>query len=208
VVRGQYSGGYVAGSEVVGYRDEDGVNSESRTETFVALKLEIDNWRWNGVPFYLRTGKRLPRRVTEIAIQFKSVPHLMFKLTEGQTLPPNVLTMRIQPDEGISLRVAAKVPGTGTKLQPVQMDFDYGASFGQAGPDAYVRLLLDAMLGDPTLFARDDEIDTAWSLMQPILDVWADQPATLALPTYEAGTWGPVEAELLMANDRRTWRRP
>ena len=208
VVRGQYAGGYVAGSEVVGYRDEDGVNPESRTETFVALKLEIDNWRWNGVPFYLRTGKRLPRRVTEIAIQFKSVPHLMFKLTEGQSLPPNVLTMRIQPDEGISLRVAAKVPGAGTKLQPVQMDFDYGASFGQAGPDAYVRLLLDAMLGDPTLFARDDEIDTAWSLMQPIIDAWAELPVTQALPHYEAGTWGPVDAELLMANDRRTWRRP
>ncbi len=208
VVRGQYAAGYVAGSEVVGYRDEENVHPESKTETFVALKLEIDNWRWNGVPFYLRTGKRLPRRVTEIAIQFKSVPHLMFKLTEGQSLPPNVLTMRIQPDEGISLRVAAKVPGAGTKLQPVQMDFDYGASFGQAGPDAYVRLLLDAMLGDPTLFARDDEIDTAWGLMQPILNGWADQPATLQLPTYEAGTWGPVDAELLMASDRRTWRRP
>ncbi|HET7055008.1 MAG TPA: glucose-6-phosphate dehydrogenase [Thermomicrobiales bacterium] len=208
VVRGQYTDGYVAGTEVVGYRDEEKVNPDSRTETFVALKLEIDNWRWNGVPFYLRTGKRMPRRVTEIAIQFKSVPHLMFKLTEGQTLPPNVLTMRIQPDEGISLRVAAKVPGAGTKLQPVQMDFDYGASFGQAGPDAYVRLLLDAMLGDPTLFARDDEIDTAWSLMQPILDVWADQPVTMQIPSYEAGTWGPVEAELLLANDRRTWRRP
>jgi glucose-6-phosphate 1-dehydrogenase len=208
VVRGQYAHGYVAGSEVVGYREEDGVSMDSRTETFVALKLEIDNWRWNGVPFYLRTGKRLPRRVTEIAIQFKSVPHLMFKLSEGQSLPPNVLTMRIQPDEGISLRVAAKVPGAGTKLQPVQMDFDYGASFGQAGPDAYVRLLLDAMLGDPTLFARDDEIDTAWSLMQPILDAWETQPTTLDLPQYEAGTWGPVEAELLMAHDRRTWRRP
>jgi glucose-6-phosphate 1-dehydrogenase len=208
VVRGQYSSGYIAGSEVVGYRDEDGVDPESKTETFVAMKLEIDNWRWNGVPIYLRTGKRLPRRVTEIAIQFKSVPHLMFKLTEGQNLPPNVLTMRIQPDEGISLRVAAKVPGAGTKLQPVQMDFDYGASFGQAGPDAYVRLLLDAMLGDPTLFARDDEIDTAWSLMQPILDTWSDQPVSAAVPMYEAGTWGPVEAELLMANDRRTWRRP
>ncbi len=208
VVRGQYGHGYVAGTEVVGYRDEDGVSPESQTETFVALKLEIDNWRWNGVPFYLRTGKRLPRRVTEIAIQFNSVPHLMFKLTEGQSLPPNVLTMRIQPDEGISLRVAAKVPGAGTKLQPVQMDFDYGASFGQAGPDAYVRLLLDAMLGDPTLFARDDEIDTAWSLVQPIIDAWKESPTTQSLPTYEAGTWGPVEAELLMASDRRSWRRP
>ena len=208
VVRGQYGNGYIAGTNVVGYRDEEGVDPESKTETFVALKLEVDNWRWNGVPFYLRTGKRLPRRVTEVAIQFKSVPHLMFKLTEGQTLPSNVLTMRIQPDEGISLRVAAKVPGAGTKLQPVQMDFDYGASFGQAGPDAYVRLLLDAMLGDPTLFARDDEIDIAWSLVQPIIDAWPDSATSQTLATYEAGTWGPVEAELLMANDRRTWRRP
>jgi glucose-6-phosphate 1-dehydrogenase len=208
VVRGQYTPGFIAGSEVPGYREEEGVRSDSRTETFVALKLEIDNWRWNGVPFYLRTGKRLPRRVTEIAIQFKSVPHLMFKLTDGLGLPPNVLTLRIQPDEGITLRVAAKVPGAGTKLQPVRMDFDYGASFGQAGPDAYVRLLLDAMLGDPTLFARDDEIDTAWSLMQGILDGWANAPSTIPLPTYEAGTWGPEEAELLMASDKRTWRRP
>jgi glucose-6-phosphate 1-dehydrogenase len=208
VVRGQYGPGFIAGTDVPGYREEDGVRTDTRTETFVALKLEIDNWRWNGVPFYIRTGKRLPRRVTEIAIQFKSVPHLMFKLTDGLSLPPNVLTMRIQPDEGITLRVAAKVPGAGTKLQPVRMDFDYGASFGQAGPDAYVRLLLDAMLGDPTLFARDDEIDAAWTLMQSILDGWARAPASVPLPTYEAGTWGPVEAELLLANDKRTWRRP
>jgi glucose-6-phosphate 1-dehydrogenase len=208
VVRGQYATGFIAGSEVRGYREEEGVKPDSRTETFVALKLAIDNWRWSGVPFYLRTGKRLPRRVTEIAIQFKSVPHLMFKLPEGQGLPPNVLTMRIQPDEGITLRVAAKVPGAGTKLQPVRMDFDYGSAFGQAGPDAYVRLLLDAMLGDPTLFARDDEIDTAWALMQGILDGWANAPVTAPLPVYEAGTWGPEEAELLLARDQRTWRRP
>ena len=208
VVRGQYTAGFIAGSAVPAYRDEQGVRPNSRTETFVALKLEIDNWRWNGVPFYLRTGKRLPRRVTEVAIQFRHVPHLMFKLPEGMSLPPNVLTMRIQPDEGITLRVAAKAPGAGNKLQPVRMDFDYGSSFGQAGPDAYVRLLLDAMLGDPTLFARDDEIDTAWGLMQPILDAWANAPASRPLPTYEAGTWGPEEAEFLMARDRRTWRRP
>lgn len=208
VVRGQYNAGYIAGTDVPGYREEEGVRNNSRTETFVALKLEVDNWRWNGVPFYLRTGKRLPRRVTEIAIQFKSVPHLMFKLTEGLSLPPNVLTLRIQPDEGITLRVAAKVPGAGTKLQPVRMDFDYGASFGQAGPDAYVRLLLDAMLGDPTLFARDDEIDAAWALMQGIIDGWENAPVSAPLPNYEAGTWGPEDAELLMARDMRTWRRP
>ena len=208
VVRGQYAEGFVSGSAVPGYREEEGIRADSRTETFVALKLEIDNWRWNGVPFYLRTGKRLPRRVTEVAIQFRQVPHLMFKLADGLSLPPNVLTMRIQPDEGITLRVAAKAPGAGTKLQPVRMDFDYGSSFGQAGPDAYVRLLLDAMLGDPTLFARDDEIDTAWALMQPIIDAWRNMLAPRSLPVYEAGTWGPEEAELLMARDQRTWRRP
>ena len=208
VVRGQYADGYVAGTEVAGLP-----RGRRRRSRFADRNLRRAQARDRQLALERRAVLSAHRqtaatRVTEIAIQFKSVPHLMFKLTEGQTLPPNVLTMRIQPDEGISLRVAAKVPGAGTKLQPVQMDFDYGASFGQAGPDAYVRLLLDAMLGDPTLFARDDEIDTAWSLMQPILDVWADQPSTMPIPTYEAGTWGPAEAELLMANDRRTWRRP
>ena len=208
IVRGQYRAGYIAGTDVPGYTEEENVAFDSDTETFVALKLEVDNWRWNGVPFYLRTGKRLPRRVTEIAILFKSVPHLMFKLTDGLSLPPNILTIRIQPDEGITLRISAKVPGAGTKLQPVRMDFDYGATFGQAGPDAYVRLLLDVMLGDPTLFARDDEIDAAWTLMQGILDGWSIASPSTSLHTYEAGSWGPRESDQLMAQDRRTWRRP
>src|SRR5690606_25789444 len=154
-VRGQYEEGYVAGRAVEAYRDEKGVRPGSRTETYIAMELGIDNWRWAGVPFYLRTGKRLPRRVSEIAIQFKQVPHLMFQSVGEVDLSPNVISMRIQPDEGIALKFAAKVPGPTTQLRPVRMDFQYGSSFGEAGPDAYERLLLDAMLGDPTLFARD-----------------------------------------------------
>ncbi len=158
-----------------GYREEKNVNPGSKTETFIALKLEIDNWRWDGVPFYLRTGKRMPRRVTEIAIEFKKVPHLIFKEHGASDLTPNVLTMRIQPDEGITLRFAAKVPGAANHLRAVRMDFQYGTSFGQAGPDAYERLLLDAMIGDPALFARRDEVEVAWSIVQPMLDAWASR---------------------------------
>ncbi|MDQ3614437.1 MAG: glucose-6-phosphate dehydrogenase, partial [Chloroflexota bacterium] len=163
-------------------------------------------WRWAGVPFYLRTGKRLPRRVTEIAIEFKQVPHLMFQAIGNLDLTPNVITMRIQPDEGIALKFAAKVPGPDTQLRPVRMDFLYGQSFGEAGPDAYERLLLDAMLGDPTLFARRDEVETAWSVMQPILDGWQDLPVPIY--PYEAGTWGPSKADSLMRRDSRQWPRP
>jgi glucose-6-phosphate 1-dehydrogenase len=206
-VRGQYAPGFTDGRQVPGYRQEKDVSPFSLTDTYVALKLTIDNWRWADVPFYIRTGKRLPRRVTEIAIQFKNVPHLMFKTVGALDLQPNVLTMRIQPDEGITLRFAAKVPGAATKLRTVRMDFAYGAAFGGAGADAYERLLLDAMLGDPTLFARRDEVETAWSLMQPILDNWANQQVT-GLPLYEAGTWGPDKADLLIERDGRTWRRP
>ena len=205
-VRGQYESGYSGGHAVGPYREERGVVPTSRTETFVALKLEIDNWRWAGVPFYLRTGKRLPRRVTEIAIEFKQVPHLMFRSIGELDLQPNVITMRIQPDEGIALRFAAKVPGAATQLRTVRMDFLYGASFGEAGPDAYERLLLEAMLGDPTLFARRDEVETAWGLMQPILDAWADEPVPVY--PYESGTWGPAKADALIRRDGREWRRP
>ncbi|CAN5751524.1 glucose-6-phosphate dehydrogenase [soil metagenome] len=205
-VRGQYEAGFVSGRAVDAYRDEKGVRAGSRIETYAALEFGIDNWRWAGVPFYLRTGKRLPRRVTEIAIEFKQVPHLMFQSIGDLDLTPNVITMRIQPDEGIALKFAAKAPGATTQLRPVRMDFLYGSSFGEAGPDAYERLLLDAMLGDPTLFARRDEVETAWTLMQPVLDGWD------ALPTpvypYESGSWGPSKAEALMRRDRREWRRP
>jgi glucose-6-phosphate 1-dehydrogenase len=205
-VRGQYEAGFIEGRAASAYRDEKGVKPNSRTETFVALELGIDNWRWAGVPFYLRTGKRLPRRVTEIAIEFKQVPHLMFQRIGDLDLSPNVITMRIQPDEGIALKFAAKVPGPTTQLRPVRMDFLYGASFGQAGPDAYERLLLDAMLGDPTLFARRDEVETAWSLMQPVLDAWEDLPVPVY--PYESGTWGPGKADSLLRRDNREWRRP
>jgi glucose-6-phosphate 1-dehydrogenase len=205
-VRGQYEAGFVGGRAVGAYRDEKGVRPHSRTETFVALELGIENWRWAGVPFYLRTGKRLPRRVTEIAIEFKQVPHLMFQSIGDLDLTPNVITMRIQPDEGIALKFAAKVPGPTTQLRPVRMDFLYGTSFGEAGPDAYERLLLDAMLGDPTLFARRDEVETAWSLMQPILDGWDNLP-TPVYP-YESGSWGPSKSDGLMRRDHREWRRP
>ncbi|MDQ4044248.1 MAG: glucose-6-phosphate dehydrogenase [Chloroflexota bacterium] len=205
-VRGRYEAGYVGGRSVPAYRDETEVSAQSRTETYVAMKLGIDNWRWAGVPFYLRTGKRLPRRVTEIAIEFKQVPHLMFQSIGNVELTPNVISMRIQPDEGIALKFAAKVPGPVTQLRPVRMDFLYGQSFGEAGPDAYERLLLDAMLGDPTLFARRDEVETAWSLMQPILDAWNERPVPVY--PYEAGTWGPSKADTLIQRDGRVWRRP
>jgi glucose-6-phosphate 1-dehydrogenase len=205
-VRGQYEEGYVGGRAVEAYRDETGVRPGSRTETYVAMELGIDNWRWAGVPFYLRTGKRMPRRVSEIAIEFKQVPHLMFQSVGEVDLSPNVISMRIQPDEGIALKFAAKVPGPTTQLRPVRMDFQYGSSFGEAGPDAYERLLLDAMLGDPTLFARRDEVETAWSLMQPILDGWEDHGQPIY--PYESGSWGPTKADTMLRRDGREWRRP
>ncbi len=205
VVRGQYEAGFVGGRPVPGYREERGVAPDSRTETFVALRLGIDNWRWDGVPFYLRTGKALPRRVTEIAVEFKRVPHLMFQSVGQFDLTPNVISLRIQPDEGIAIRFAAKVPGARTQLRTVRMDFLYGESFGEAGPDAYERLLLDAMLGDPTLFTRRDEVEAAWAFITPILEGWAnEQPARI--PTYPAGSWGPPEADEFIG-DGRAWRR-
>lgn len=205
-IRGQYEEGYVAGRAVEAYRDEKGVRPGSRTETYIAMELGIDNWRWAGVPFYLRTGKRLPRRVSEIAIQFKQVPHLMFQSVGEVDLSPNVISMRIQPDEGIALKFAAKVPGPTTQLRPVRMDFLYGQSFGEAGPDAYERLLLDAMLGDPTLFARRDEVETAWSLMQPILDGWENHGQPVY--PYESGSWGPSKADTMLRRVGREWRKP
>ncbi len=205
-VRGQYADGFVAGQQARAYRAEKDVNPTSRTETYAALKLEIANWRWSGVPFYIRTGKRMARRVTEIAIEFKRVPHMLFKEQSASDMTPNVLTIRIQPDEGITIRFAAKVPGAANNLRPVRMDFQYGSSFGQAGPDAYERLLFDAMVGDPSLFARRDEVETAWGIVQPILDNWENNFESPAM--YDAGTWGPYEADMLLARDGRTWRRP
>jgi glucose-6-phosphate 1-dehydrogenase len=205
--RGQYAAGFLEGKAVPGYRQEQEVRPTSTTETFVAMKLLVDNWRWADVPFYLRTGKRMPRRVTEIAIQFQRVPHLMFQAAGAPDAEPNLLTMRIQPDEGISLRFAAKIPGTTMELRTVRMDFAYGAAFGSAGADAYERLLIDAMTGDQTLFARRDEVETAWNIVDPVLEAWREEEVT-GLPLYEAGTWGPDKSDLLMQRDGRTWRRP
>ena len=206
VVRGRYGPGWVEGEEVPGYQDEKGVSPDSSTETYVAMRLQVDNWRWAGVPFYVRTGKRLPKRVTEVAMEFRGVPHLPFGAQETRGLGSNALVLRIQPDEGISLRFGAKVPGQAFQVRSVAMDFSYGAAFLEETPDAYERLLLDAMVGDPTLFIRADEVDQAWRLVQPILDVWSDDLTPLA--PYEAGSWGPREADRLLERDGRRWRSP
>jgi glucose-6-phosphate 1-dehydrogenase len=205
-VRGQYGPGSVLGKHVAGYREEEGVNPESATETYAALKLYFDNWRWAGVPFYLRSGKRMPKRVTEIAIQFKEAPHLLFGSIPQQKLEPNVLVIRVQPDEGITLRVGAKVPGQVTRIRWVNMDFRYGASFGISSPEAYERLLLDCILGDTTLYARRDMTERGWEIIMPVLQRWQNQKP--AFPNYESGTWGPDEADELLAKDGRSWRRP
>ncbi|MEM8828844.1 MAG: glucose-6-phosphate dehydrogenase [Cyanobacteria bacterium P01_G01_bin.19] len=205
-IRAQYSEGWMKGKPVQGYRQEDGVNPESTTPTFVALKLEIDNWRWKGVPFYLRTGKRMPKKVTEISIHFREVPLLIFQSAAQQT-SPNVLTMRIQPNEGISLKFEAKTPGPDLRTRTVNMDFSYGSSFGMATADAYHRLLLDCMLGDQTLFTRADEVEAAWNIVTPLIDAWESPSDPSKMPQYEAGTWQPTEAEMMLNRDRRRWRR-
>ena len=203
VVRGQYGPGWVDGHEVVGYRSEPGVNPESQTETFVAMKLYLDNWRWAGVPFYLRAGKRLSKRITEIAIQFKQAPLRLFERASPDGIEPNLLLLRIQPDEGISLRFGAKLPGPAVHVRPVNMDFRYATSFGIASASAYERLLLDCMLGDATLFARNDAVEAAWSAVTPILQAWSKGPPA-SLPNYAAGTWGPPDAERLLESG--DWR--
>ena len=207
VVRGQYGPGWVGGQQVPGYRQEMNVSPTSTTETFVAVRLKIDNWRWADTPFYLRTGKRLPSRASEIAIQFKNPPHLPFAKTAVQELTPNVLVMRIQPHEGASLKIAAKIPGPVMRLRTVNMDFFYGSSFMVESPDAYERLVLDCLLGDATLFAREDEVERAWALVDRIEAGWASQPPP-PFPNYAAGTWGPPEADALVEQDGRRWRRP
>jgi glucose-6-phosphate 1-dehydrogenase len=205
VVRGQYGPGWVAAQPVPGYRKEPEVDSESETETFVAARFEIDDWRWAGVPFYVRTGKRLPKRSSEIAIQFRPVPHRLFK--DSSVDPePNLLALRIQPDEGILLRFGAKVPGLGLDVRAVNMDFTYGSAFNVDSPDAYETLILDALLGDASLFTRADEVEEAWSIITPIIEAWIDMPPP-DFPNYPAGTWGPPEADELMARDGRRWRR-
>jgi glucose-6-phosphate 1-dehydrogenase len=206
VVRGYYSEGSVGGKPAVGYRQEKGVSPDTLTETFLALKLHIDNWRWAGVPFYLRSGKHLPKRSTEIAIQFKQIPLSLFGRNSGSTIEPNLLALNIQPDEGISLRFGSKLPGSAVQVRPVSMDFRYGTSFGVPAPEAYERLILDCMLGEPALFTRDDEVDAAWTFINRILESWRQSTAK-NLPSYEAGTWGPREAQNLIEGDGRRWRR-
>ena len=208
-VRGQYGPGTVDGKQVVGYRQEDRVHPRSQTETYAALRLEIENWRWAGVPFYIRAGKRLAKRVTEITIQFKQPPLSIFKDGEGkgaEGIKSNVISMRIQPDEGITLRFGAKMPGPSMRISPVNMNFSYAEAFGVSSANGYERLLLDAMLGDATLFAHRDGVEATWALITPILEAWAKNPIK-DLPNYEAGTWGPSASDVMLKADGRKWRK-
>jgi len=208
-VRGQYGPGIVGGKPVVGYRQEDRVHPRSQTETYAALRLEIENWRWAGVPIYLRAGKRLAKRVTEITIQFKQPPLLLFKDRDGkgaEGIKSNIISMRIQPDEGIALRFEAKIPGPSMNISPVNMNFNYAEAFGISSANGYERLLLDAMLGDGTLFAHRDGVEATWALMTPILEYWAKNPIK-DFPNYAAGTWGPSTGDALMESEGRKWRK-
>jgi glucose-6-phosphate 1-dehydrogenase len=206
VVRGQYSEGFVDGKKVAGYRSEPKVASDSNTETYAALKLFIDNWRWADVPFYLRSGKRLPKRVSEISIQFRRVPHLLFRGSGAEGIEPNVISIRIQPNEGISLKFCAKVPGASMQIRPVEMEFRYGESFGATPPTAYEALLLDCMLGDATLFNRADAVMLSWEFVDPILERWKLDEGK-GLTFYPAGSWGPPEADDFIERDGRQWQR-
>jgi glucose-6-phosphate 1-dehydrogenase len=202
--RGQYAAGWQGGVSVRGYLEEEGIPADSRTETYAAVKLEIDNRRWAGVPFYLRTGKRLSRRVTEVAMVFQQAPHLPFSHTDTEELGQNALVMRVQPDEGITVRFGSKVPGTSMEIRDVNMDFAYGESFTEASPEAYERLLLDVLIGDPPLFPRQEEVELSWKILDPIEEYWASRGG---LDQYKAGGYGPDSADELMARDGRTWRR-
>jgi len=203
-VRGQYGPGNLGNGNVPGYRSEPDVSPNSRTETYVALKLFVDNWRWADVPFYIRTGKRMPKRVTEIAIQFKRAPFLLFRQTSVERLQPNRLRMLLQPDEGISLSFGAKIPGPIVRIGGVQMAFQYKDYFGTTPSTGYERLLYDCMLGDATLFQRSDMVETGWSVVNPVQDVWDALPPR-KFPNYAVGTWGPAEADEMLARDGRQW---
>jgi glucose-6-phosphate 1-dehydrogenase len=222
-VAGQYGDGRVGGKEIIGFRREKGVNPESQTETYVAATFFVGNWRWSGVPFYIRSGKSLPKRVSEIAIHFRSAPLAVFHNEHGEASEnsesangnaepvntaavPNLLILRIQPEEGISLQFNSKRPGAGMTLRPVSMDFNYGSSFGERSPSAYETLLLDAIIGDATLYTRQDMVEASWSVVQPILDYWGTQK--FAFPNYAPGTWGPAESDAMLARRGHTWRRP
>jgi len=207
-VPGQYGGARIGGAEVPGFRQEPGVQADSQTVTYAAVTLFVENWRWAGVPFYLRTGKRLPRQVTDIAIHFNAAPHAPFSGdgSNGSAIEPDLLIIRIQPEEGLSLRFVSKQPGAGMRLRPVSMDFDYGASFGAREPSAYETLLLDAMLGDSTLYIRQDAVEASWAIVEPVLQSWAGQ--RFEFPNYAAGTWGPQAADEMLARHGHAWRNP
>src|SRR5438445_2521233 len=202
-VRAQYTRGHAGGEDVPGYTEEEGVAPDSTTETFAALRLEVDNWRWAGVPFYIRTGKRLARKITEIAVTLKPVPHLAFSQDGSLGVQPNQLVLALQPNEGVSLRLGAKIPGTRMIIRPVNMEFLYDTAFLSQSPEAYERLITDAMRGDATLFTRNDEVEAQWRICDPIVSAWATQPGPL--PSYEAGSQGPEEAQALLRGDDR-WR--
>jgi len=204
-VAGQYGPARVGGADLPGFRQEPGADPQAQTDTYAAATFFVENWRWAGVPFFIRTGKRLPKRVTEIAIGFHPAPHALFADRGGQSIP-NLLILRIQPDEGISLKFVSKQPGAGMKLRPVSMDFNYGSSFGERTPAAYETLLLDAMLGDPTLYTRQDMVEASWSVVEPILAVWASRK--FDFPNYPAGSWGPPEADAMLARYGQSWRKP
>ncbi|UOE45169.1 glucose-6-phosphate dehydrogenase [Agromyces larvae] len=203
--RGQYTGGWQGGEKVVGFLDEDGMNPESTTETYAALKLLIGTRRWAGVPFYLRAGKRLGRRVTEIAVVFKRAPQQLFADSQTSQLGQNALVIRVQPDEGVTIRFGSKVPGAGMQVRDVTMDFGYGHAFTEASPEAYERLILDVLLGDPPLFPRQEEVELSWKILDPIEEFWSTQGRP---EQYRPGTWGPSSADALLARDGRSWRRP
>jgi len=207
VARAQYAAGMMAGKQVPGYLEEGGINPQSATETYAAIKLSINNWRWQGVPFYLRSGKRMARRVSEIAVQFKRPPGTLFAESERFNLAPNTLAFQIQPDEGLSLVLNGKVPGLETRTQPVKMNFRYSTTFGSNTPEAYERLVLDAMIGDGTLFIRGDEAETSWKLYTPVLEAWA-AAGREGMDSYPAGSWGPASAEALLAKGNHVWRQP
>jgi glucose-6-phosphate 1-dehydrogenase len=203
--RGQYTAGWAGGEHVIGFCEEDGISADSTTETYAAVTLHVDTRRWAGVPFYLRTGKRLGRRVTEVAVVFKRAPHLPFSATATEELTPNTLVIRVQPDEGMTIRFGAKVPGTAMEIRDVNMDFAYGGSFTESSPEAYERLILDVLLGDPPLFPRHEEVELSWKILDPVLANWAKKGRP---DPYPAGTWGPKSADQMLARDGRAWRRP
>jgi glucose-6-phosphate 1-dehydrogenase len=204
-MRAQYGAGVIGGEEVPGYREEEGVAPDSRTETYAALRLEVSNWRWAGVPFYLRTGKRLARKLTEIAVTLKPVPHLAFQSSGSVGVQPNQIIFTVQPDEGVSVSIGAKIPGPRLRIRPVNMEFRYGTSFVSESPEAYERLILDAMRGDATLFTRNDEVEALWGIIDPILTAWHEDTES-PIPQYPAGSAGPPEADAVLREGHK-WRR-